>query len=167
MNVLHLFELPTDIASHQTRIKPEEIEQLKNKFKADGKIDFLGEWIYLVNGDKYSYYHGIKNNHNKLRLMIEMNEAVFDYFKLVLERTIKLIIEETKEHQVEDKGFITLLNRVIHRGIDKGMGILPINQNTKIKIQKSETKEQKEEGVASRESVEKVRLSLKEGGVLN
>lgn len=140
INVSHIYELPTDIASFQTKIPAATIEQIKNKFKADGKIDFKNEWIYLVNADKYSYFKGIKNNHNKLRLLIEMNEDVFMYFKTPIEESIKRIINETDVTNVKDMEFINLLNRVIHRGIDKGMGILPINQKSEIKIQKTETK---------------------------
>lgn len=145
INVLHIFELPSDIASLQTKIPVEEINQINNKFKEDGKIDFINEYIYLVNADKYCFYKGIKNNQRKLRLLIEMSDEVFSYFKVKIEAVIKQIIEETNLNTVTDKEFITLLNRVIHRGIDKDMGILLINQNTKNENKKTETRIEKPE----------------------
>lgn len=158
INVLHIYEIPTDIASFQTKIPVTEIEQIKNKFKADGKIDFKNEWIHLINADKYSYYKGIKNNYLKLRLLLEMSEDTFIYYKSPIETIIKNIIEESKNNSLEDKNFMSLLNRVIHRGIDKGMGILPINQNTEIKNDKSKYRIQKPE---VSQGLEKLREQVK------
>lgn len=135
VNVLHIYELPTDIVVMQTKMTCEDVERIKHKFIADKKIDCIGEWVHLLNADKYANYKGIKNNHAKLRVMVEMNEQTFLYYKSYLEPLLNEIINETDFSNVKDERFFNLLHRVIDRGIQGGMSIPVRNQKPKYKNQ--------------------------------
>lgn len=184
VNIIHLYELPDSVATMQTGLSVEEIENIKGKFQADKKFDFYGEYVSINNAYKYQYYKGIKNNRLKLRLFFEMSDDTIKHYSEVVINTIKQIEDETLRFEVKDEDFINLYKRLSDRlsylGLceytyqDTPIPILrinhkseiinykleTINQNTEIRNQNTEDK-----GVDTELGMARIRNILEEKGI--
>lgn len=155
VNIIHLYELPDSVATMQTGLSVEEIENIKGKFQADKKFDFYGEYVSINNAYKYQYYKGIKNNRLKLRLFFEMSDDTIKHYSEVVINTIKQIEDETLRFEVKDEDFINLYKRLSDRlsylGLceytyqDTPIPILRINHKSEIINYKLEIKNQNTE----------------------
>lgn len=121
VNVIDLYELPTDIASQQTSIDEDRLKEILEKFQSDEKIIWFKEYVYLSNAFKYQYYKGPKNNHLKLRLIFELNDALLQHFKKEIISIIDDIKNEHTRSDNKDEKITNLLRRVIDRLIDRGI----------------------------------------------
>jgi hypothetical protein len=184
VNIIHLYELPDSVATMQTGLSVEEIENIKGKFQADKKFDFYGEYVSINNAYKYQYYKGIKNNRLKLRLFFEMSDDTIKHYSEVVINTIKQIEDETLRFEVKDEDFINLYKRLSDRlsylGLceytyqDTPIPILRINQKSEIINYKSEIKNQNTEiinqntedkGVDTELGMARIRNILEEKGI--
>lgn len=170
VNIIHLYELPDSVATMQTGLSVEEIENIKGKFQADKKFDFYGEYVSINNAYKYQYYKGIKNNRLKLRLFFEMSDDTIKHYSEVVINTIKQIEDETLRFEVKDEDFINLYKRLSDRlsylGLceytyqDTPIPILRINHKSEIINYKSEIKNQNTEIINQNTEVEEVDTEL-------
>lgn len=156
INILHLYELDDFIAERETGISTQRMVEIKEKFVADEKIDTYRFYISVSNAYKYQEYRGIKNNHQKLRLVFELGDGAILHYKKYLTKTLRDILEETLENEVSDTKFLLLLKRVVHRFEDLEIKIplsirldtlIDTGKNTEIRNQKSENRKQKDEEI--------------------
>lgn len=111
-NVLDIYELPMSVAVYQTGISKERINEIKAKFKADGKIDCIEDYVAMNNGYKYQFYKGAKNNYAKLRIIQEMSDRVIAHYFIPIGVTLMQIEHEMDVFDVSERNLVGLLPRV-------------------------------------------------------
>lgn len=183
VNIIHLYELPISVATMQTNIPVEDLERIREKFQADNKLDFYGDYVLINNAYKYQYYKGIKNNRLKLRLVFEMSDDTIKHYSKTIIDLLREIEDETLRFSVSDLDFINLYKRLSDRmsylGLceytyqDTPIPILRINQNTEIINNKSEYRNQNTEKKVEldpaevEKNMEKLRALFKMKGISN
>jgi hypothetical protein len=142
-NVLDIYELPLSVACLQTKLTSDKINEIKDKLKADGKIDYCKDYIYVSNAYKYQFYKGAKNNYAKLRIIFEMGDEVITHFQKPISLCLSHITKECAEFSVSDTNLLGILSRVIERLqlLNITLSLYPYAdtpKNTEIQIQNTE-----------------------------
>lgn len=182
-NVLDLYELPIATASYQTGLTPEKIDECLQSMASDKKIDIFDGYVLLNNGYKYQFYHGIKNNYAKLRIIIEMSDKVISHYSIFINSNLLQIRSESLQSGVQDDRFWSLYQRVINRCINANVilnNLITDNligdtrknteykiQNTEIKNQNSEKEELSKTNLTSTPEYQKLAGSVPRRSVLN
>jgi hypothetical protein len=79
INLIGIYELTDREILFDTGIKEEELEKAKKKFTLDKKIYFSGEWVKIINYDKYNAYIGEKNETAKEKELSFVPKNIIDY----------------------------------------------------------------------------------------
>lgn len=156
-NVLDLYELPITTVSWQTGLPAEKIQECLQKMVEDKKIDVCDGYVLLNNGYKYQFYHGIKNNYAKLRIIIEMSDKVIAHYSIFINSNLLQIRAESLQSGVKDERFWSLYQRVINRCINANVvldNLITDNliadtcKNTEYRILNTEIKKQNDKQVS-------------------
>lgn len=98
ISIIHLYEAPDWETMAVNKATLEELTNAKNKFQADGKLHFKGEWVFIPNAYKYQEYKGDTNEKAKATLWRQIPKHVLDWFYSINDTTMDTtqILSESK-----------------------------------------------------------------------
>jgi hypothetical protein len=84
INIIHLYECPDRQILFETGVNSDQLQKVKEKLEATGKIFFKDGWIYLKNSSKYEDYKGGLNDKAKENLLRELSPSIREWYENIL-----------------------------------------------------------------------------------
>ena len=98
VNIIYCYECHDQITKFETGLSQDILDTGKKKFSGANKILFYEDYVFLVNGRRYQFFSGPKNDTARDTLLKEMGKSVKSWFNSVSDTPIytPLIPSETE-----------------------------------------------------------------------
>lgn len=102
VSIVGVYELPEIYMRAATGLSSTIIQRAKEKFMDDGKLTFFGQWVRIVNFEKYQNYAGERNDVAKEKILSSAPKELFDDTRRLSIDTERLNRDSVRLHSKQE-----------------------------------------------------------------